>query len=57
MPSPKACAAKFKKGSQAYKDCIAYKGQSKGKQVNIKGQEIKGVTASGKLASASKKGY
>ena len=28
MPDPKTCAAKFKPGTQAYKDCIAYKGAS-----------------------------
>ena len=28
MPSPEKCAARFKKDSQAYKDCIAYKNQS-----------------------------
>jgi hypothetical protein len=27
MPSPKECGARFSKGSQAYKDCIAYKNQ------------------------------
>ena len=25
MPSPKACAKKYKKGSKQYKDCIAYR--------------------------------
>ena len=29
MPDPKTCAAKFKKGSKAYKDCIAYKNTKK----------------------------
>jgi hypothetical protein len=24
MPSPKKCAEKYKKGSNQYKDCIAY---------------------------------
>ena len=28
MPSPEECSRKFKKGSTAYKDCIAYKNQS-----------------------------
>jgi len=27
MPSPEKCGKKFPKGSQAYKDCIAYKNQ------------------------------
>ena len=27
MPSPEECSRKFKKGSKAYQDCIAYKNQ------------------------------
>ena len=27
MPSPEKCGKKFPKGSQAYKDCVAYKNQ------------------------------
>ena len=35
MPDPKTCAAKFKPGTQAYKDCIAYKKPAvKAKPVN-----------------------
>ena len=26
MPSPKKCAAKFPKGSKAYKNCVSYGG-------------------------------
>ena len=33
MPDPKTCAAKFKVGSQGYKDCIAYKGPSAKKPI------------------------
>ena len=29
MPSPKKCGAKFPKESQAYKDCVNYKGVAK----------------------------
>ena len=32
MPSPEQCALKFKPGTQEYKDCIAYKGKSKGQR-------------------------
>ena len=36
MPDPKTCAKRFKPGTQAYDDCIEYKGKSKvkGKPVN-----------------------
>ena len=39
MPSPKACAKKYKVGSKSYKDCVAYKGASKkkaSKQTGVK---------------------
>ena len=39
MPSPEACAAKFKVGSKEYKDCIAYKGASANK---AKANPVKG---------------
>ena len=39
MPDPKTCAAKFKPGTQAYKDCIAYKGKS-AKKSKVKGKPI-----------------
>ncbi len=39
MPSREKCGKKFTKGSQAYKDCIAYKNQGpvKGRTKNTKG--------------------
>ena len=43
MPSPKKCA-KFPKGSQAYKDCIAYKNQS---PVKGRARKTKGSTSGG----------
>ena len=44
MPSPKACAAKFKVGSKEYKDCIAYKGASASKS---KANPVKGKARGG----------
>ena len=45
MPNPAQCAAKFKKGSKEYKDCIAYKGAyaNKAKANPVKGSLNKSV--------------
>ena len=36
MPTASECAKKHKKGTQAYKDCIAYRGKYK-KNISVKG--------------------
>ena len=42
MPSPEQCAARFKKGSKQYNDCIAYK-----KKSPVKGRTRKPAPSSG----------
>tara|TARA_Y100000310_G_scaffold21694_1_gene20950 strand:- start:235 stop:372 length:138 start_codon:yes stop_codon:yes gene_type:complete len=32
MPDPKTCAKRFKPGTQAYDDCVGYKGKSRAKK-------------------------
>ena len=39
MPDPKTCGKRFKIGSQAYKNCIAYKGKS-AKKSKVKGKPV-----------------